>query len=404
MSAAASCTRLRAATRVEVADGARVRANAGGVGDELVDPEAAQPLGLGRVLDEPEAGAARVSSTRCSTGTSYVMSWAPAVVERRRAALVAAVGAQPLVLPARGERGRVGGVVDDDEEAATQEVRGPARASRRRRSGPAAGCPAPGRGTGDTPVGVGCSSGGAGTSTSTNGRRRRGRRAPPCHPPAARSTMRNGRLSSSSLASTTPSTGAARAARPSDVDDAARRPATGTRRLVGLARAAPGRARRSTGSSASSSRCAARSAGRALDQHVAQRGERTPAPPAARRPRAGPGPRPPRRRRTGRAAPSPSHQLSSARATSAPNSVPTSGLVTKSRPIRPAPPPPVKNPSSLVVEGGSTNASNGIGPSPPDHVLQLFWSRTLVVYRVLVPKQRGQRGTASSPMRANSCG
>ena len=40
------------------------------------------------------------------------------------------------------------------------------------------------------------------------------------------------------------------------------------------------------------------------------------------------------------------HQPSSARATSAPNSGPTSGLVTKSRPARPAPPARVKKPSS----------------------------------------------------------
>src|SRR4029453_4255388 len=71
------------------------------------------------------------------------------------------------------------------------------------------------------------------------------------------------------------------------------------------------------------------------------------------------------------------HARSRYRATRAPNSTPTSGLVTKSRPARPAPPPRAenpgpprpppppraKNPPASSYRAASTNRSNGIGPS-----------------------------------------
>src|SRR5256885_1730537 len=54
---------------------------------------------------------------------------------------------------------------------------------------------------------------------------------------------------------------------------------------------------------------------------------------------------------------------SSERAIKAPNNTPTSGLVTKSRPARPAPPPRAKNPPGSSYRAASTKRSNGIGPS-----------------------------------------
>ena len=78
---------------------------------------------------------------------------------------------------------------------------------------------------------------------------------------------------------------------------------------------------------------------RPLDEHVAQRRPRTRARRASTSRRAGRCPAPASTTTNGSGRPSSRHQPSSARATHAPNSGPTSGLVTKSRPARPAPPP-----------------------------------------------------------------
>src|SRR5262249_10721438 len=58
-----------------------------------------------------------------------------------------------------------------------------------------------------------------------------------------------------------------------------------------------------------------------------------------------------------------SHASSRARATTIPNSEPTSGLVTKSRPARPAPPPRVKKPSAGSYSASSMYSANETAPS-----------------------------------------
>src|SRR5690606_5152767 len=60
--------------------------------------------------------------------------------------------------------------------------------------------------------------------------------------------------------------------------------------------------------------------------------------------------------------PSSAHHRSRARASTAPKSGPTSGLVRKSAPARPAPPPVVKKPPSPSYSASSTKRSKVIGP------------------------------------------
>ena len=116
-------------------------------------------------------------------------------------------------------------------------------------------------------------------------------------------------------------------------------PATGSGASSGSSPAITGPSTSSAGSRVRRSRCVGTQRGRALDEHVAQRRRARRARPRRTSTRTVLAPRRPRRRRTDRGAPAASHAPSSGGRRSAPNSGPTSGLVTKSRPARPAPRP-----------------------------------------------------------------
>ena len=258
-----------------------------------------------------------------------------------------AVGAHPR-RPGRAPTSAARGVdvVDQDDLA-------PARARARTRSQPRAG-----RGRHREP-GADVDDGALGHEVGLGRQRRRrgderldeavavGATRTSSQPSAARSTTRNGRLSSSSLASTTPvERHRGEVVERGDDRAHARRP--GSRRVVVVA-TTTGPSASSNGSSASSSRCSSRRLGRALDEHVPQRaGARRARPRSDVGARGGPGPRRLRPRGTDRARPARATTRRARAATTTPNSGPTSGLVTKSRPARPAPPPRVKKPSSAV--------------------------------------------------------
>src|SRR5256884_2267212 len=180
----------------------------------------------------------------------------------------------------------------------------------------------------------------------------------------ARSTIRNGRLSSSSFATTTPDSISSAGSSGSAVTMGPT-PATGRGASSGSASPSIGSAgpnARSAGSSVRSSRCAARSAAdrststyRSARAHCGSARNTS----DARRPR----PAPASTTKNGSGRESSDQAPSSERAIKAPNNTPTSGLVTKSRPARPAPPPRAKNPPGSSYRAASTKRSNGIGPS-----------------------------------------
>ena len=179
-------------------------------------------------------------------------------------------------------------------------------------------------------------------------------------PSGARSAMANGRLSSSSLASTTPST--LRAGIVSSCANNGPVPATGSGGSS-VSASAPGAYGPKHWAASTSGRrlaCSARNAGdRSTNRYrnaCRQRGRERHTSRARR-----PSPAPASITTNGSAHPSASHSRSSARPTSAPNSEPTWGLVTKSRSERPAPPPRVKKPPR-PYSACSMNWSNGIGP------------------------------------------
>src|SRR5439155_15292946 len=180
----------------------------------------------------------------------------------------------------------------------------------------------------------------------------------------ARSTTRNGRLSSSSFATTTPASISSAGSSGSAVTMG---PTPATGRGTSSASASPsigsaGPTARSAGSSVRSSRCSARSAAdRSTSTYRSARAQSGSARSTseARRPR----PAPASTTTNGSGRESSDHALSRERAIKAPNNTPTSGLVTKSRPARPAPPPRVKNPPGSSYRAASTKRSNGIGPS-----------------------------------------
>src|SRR2546421_8355322 len=181
---------------------------------------------------------------------------------------------------------------------------------------------------------------------------------------AVRSTTRNGRLSSSSFATTTPvtisSAGSSRSAVTMGPTPATGRGASSASASPSIGSAGPNA--RSAGSSVRSSRCAARSAAdRSTSTYRSARAHSGSARNTsdARRPR----PAPASTTKNGSGRESSDQAPSRERAIKAPNNTPTSGLVTKSLPARPAPPPRAKNPPGSSYRAASTKRSNGIGPS-----------------------------------------
>ena len=274
--------------------------------------------------------------TSCSRTTSAVMSCSPGASSGRPAALVRAVRAQPAArsrareAAARRRRSRSPrSATVAEHPAARLEPRVDARGiGSRAPAGPAS----PG---GDIAAHARVAGFGGHEHLGELAVARSATRTS-CQRAPSHSAMPNGRLSSSSLASTTPSSSSAGSS--SSATNTGPVPATGhgassrrrprerPERLVGrleLERVALFVPQR----------------GRALDEHVVQRRCARRARRAARHARVGRCPRPPRSRRTDPGRPSSRHRRSSARATHAPNSEPTSGLVTKSRPARPAPRP-----------------------------------------------------------------
>ena len=233
-------------------------------------------------------------------------------------------------------------------------------------------------------------------------RRTRRRRRRPTRtsrqPSTARSTRPTGRLSSSSLASTTPSTGTPG----SSSSDVTIGPAPGDglasrrrrRRRPRTARA-PRPVARGRAARAARSREHARIARRARSAAPRRTPGSARSTSAASRPR--PAPASIDDERVGRTELGATRRRA-ARATSAPKSVPTSGLVTKSRPARPAPPPGREEPVVRVVERrrrrtrrtGSVPRA-GSAPRATRHRRNAGRST-----RSLSPRRK-----ASSPMRAN---
>src|SRR5262245_41251974 len=172
--------------------------------------------------------------------------------------------------------------------------------------------------------------------------------------------MRNGRLSSSSFAITTPAGSSSAGISWSEVTIGPM-PSIGRGASSGSSRTAGPKAR-SAGSSVSSSGCAAcRTAARSTstERRAGAHSGRARRTSATRRPR----PAPASTMTNGSGRPRSIHERSRKRATRAPNRVPTSGLVTKSRPARPAPPPRAKKPPSSSYRAMSTYRSKGTGPS-----------------------------------------
>ena len=311
---------------------------------------------------KPEARAARSS---CSRTTSAVTSCAAGRVERRAAALVRPVGAQPADgrrpgHPARQDPAGVVDVVDGNQRAVPEQT----AAGREPVLDPARDRKARSAGNGD-PVGDRVERAGVvgfGGYEHLGELAARAERDPHLEPAARRSdsAIPNGRLSSSSLASTTPvisSAGSSSSATNTGPEPAdrygrvfARLLHEGSERLVGRLEL---ESRRVAPPGARPTPRPARSAARAAHSGCARNTSR-----ASR-----PLPAPASITTNGSGSSSSCQHRSSARATHAPNSEPTSGLVTKSRPARPAPRPEAKNPISGSYRATSTKRSNGIGPS-----------------------------------------
>ena len=329
---------------------------------------------------------------RYSSGRSQVMSWVPGVVERIAAALVRAVRAHPRLLAARRERRRGVDVVEQHDLAASAAVAlDPLEPAR----GPPSGTGMPRADVDDRTfghqVGLGDERRAApGPATSTKRSSSASTRTS-SQPSALRSTTWTGRLSNSSLASTTPRDAHARKVVERGDDRAA--PGHGLGRLA-LVRPGTDRAPRRAVRAR-----AARVAPRASSPTA--RPARSAAPPSTRRLRAqrrrppdGPGPRrlpPPR---TDRARPAGATRRRARGAITMPNSDPTSGLVTKSRPARPAPPPRVKKPSVGLVQRGF----HEVGERDRPFAVDALADARLEAHGVSPTRK------ARSPMRANSCG
>ena len=304
--ASASWTRLRPGDRVERA-GCALGSPAGGARR----PPARRARGCGGTSPGPGRASGRRTSASWSTATSQVMSQLP--------------GASSGSPPGRARR-RSGPTRPTDDGRATpsptrsrsrpaahrrRPAPGRRRARRRRRTGPGGGRRRvrpyrPG------PRTTGCALGRAGRGSRPGSTSRRPiRPGPPTHAPApVFATRANGRLSSSSLASTT--TG--------PVTELARRRGA----WLGSRRPADGSPTASRPGSTSTRRSAL------LHRGVAARTDRASVP----------GPAPASTTTYGSGRPRSSHHESRARATTAPKSGPTSGEVRKSR-RRPAPRPEV---------------------------------------------------------------
>ena len=349
VSAAASVDAAAAGERFEVADARRARPRCRRPSaTSVVDAEVAQPVGLVGRRATREARVGR-GVRSCSSTTSAVMSLLPGRVERIAAGRVRAVGAQP----ARAARRACSAIGVD-------------RSRRRARRSRGAASPRTPRNQSSSPRGIGSRVAGREREPAVDARERRrvGRLRGHEHldevavgverRPAPRSSRAPSQLARCRTAGCRAARWRARPAVELDARAArrarrtpGRAPAPGTGCVVVGAARRTGRAPRRPARARSRSRCSVAQRRRALDEHVAQRGAGTRARRAAPRARAGRCPRPPRPPGTGRARSSASPAAGRARApTHAPNSGPTSGLVTKSRPARPAPWPRAKKPPS----------------------------------------------------------
>ena len=308
-------------------------------------PEVAQPLGLRRVGDDREPGArprARRGS-RSDVGRDVLRA---RLVERFGAAFVPAVGPQP-VAAAREQLVDVDDVVEQHHDPASASPVRTRRATPRHRAESADACGDGRSRPSTTRVSAAASFSDAGTRTSTKrgavDRDRTSSQRAPSH-----CAIPNGRLSSSSLARTTLSTGIS--GRSSS--DANTGPAAGTATSSSSASRVrrTGRAPRRPARSAGARAVARAQRRRPLDEHVAQRGEALGlgAPDVAREPAAArTGLDDEERIRTADRATSPVERTRRRTRRTATRLRATSR---SRRPARPAPWPRAKNPSSGSYE------------------------------------------------------